>query len=260
MRNGMLNSIAVIARFTVIEAIRTRYIRILILITLLAFGLAQFLTQIAVTETVEIQRAIVAAMLRFSAVILTALYIIASINREFSDKVVELIFSLPIPRSAYYLGKLAGFFMITVATAGVFTLLLSAIAPWSQALLWGVSLIFELLIVSSVSLLLILAFNQVMPAFSAVVAFYLLGRSIASMQLMAHGPLVDGQSVTAPLVSSLVDSIAFLLPDLSHYTRTEWLLYPSVQWYELIPLMGQTAVYLVLLSGVALFDLYRRNI
>ncbi len=253
-------NISVIARFTMIEALRTRYAPVLLIITLLAFGLAQFLSQVAITETAQLQSAIVAAALRFSAVFLVALYIVTSISREFSDKVVELMFSLPMPRSAYYLGKLVGYALLAVATAAVFTLLLSIFTPWFQALLWGLSLVLELFIICAISLLLVMAFNQVTPAFSAVVAFYLLARSISSAQLMARGPLVDEHSMAALLMSYMIDGIAFMLPDLSLFTRTEWLLYPAAQWSELIPLLGQTAVYTMLLSGVALFDLYRRNI
>ncbi len=260
MRGAWFGNVFVIARFTVIEALRTRYGMILLLMTLLAFGLAQFLSQIAITETAQIQRAVVAAVLRFGAVFLVALYIITAISREFSDKVVELMFSLPMPRSHYYLGKLAGYVLLAAATAAVFTLLLAMVTPWQQAMLWGASLVLELLLVSAASLVLVLAFNQVTPAFSAVVAFYLLGRSIAAMQLMAHGPLVDEHSTASLLIARLIDGIAFLLPDMSLFTRTEWLLYPASPWLDLLPLLGQTAIYLTLLSGVALFDLYRRNI
>lgn len=255
-----LRNILTIARFTVIEAMRTRYALILLVIILLAFGLAQFLSQVAITETAQIQRAIVAALLRFSAVFLVSLYIIAGISREFSDKVVDLMFSLPMPRSAYFLGKLGGYALVAAATAGVFTMLLILVTPWPQALLWGVSLVLELLIVCAISLLLVLAFNQIAPAFSAMAAFYLLARSIASMQLMSHGPLVDEQSMVALMLAYMVDGIAFVLPDLSLFTRTEWLLYPAAQWSQIMPLLGQTGVYLILLSGVALFDLYRRNL
>ncbi len=260
MSKGQAGNISVIARFTVVEALRTRYGIILLLLTLLSFGLAQFLSQVAITETAQIQRAVVAAVLRFSAVFLVALYIITSISREFSDKVVELMFSLPMPRGSYYLGKLAGYAMLAAATAAVFSLLLLTVTPWAQAAMWGVSLVFELLLVCAASLVLVLALNQVTPAFCAVVAFYLLARSIAAMQLMAHGPLVDGHSMASQLIARLIDGMAFLLPDMSLFTRSDWLLYSTAQWQDLLPLLGQTAVYLALLSGVALFDLYRRNI
>ncbi|MGH8568408.1 MAG: ABC transporter permease, partial [Gammaproteobacteria bacterium] len=62
------------------------------------------------------------------------------------------------------------------------------------------------------------------------------------------------------VVNAVVSGIAFVLPDLYRFTQSRWLMYEGVAWADLVPIAGQTAVYLVLLIGVGLFDLYRKNL
>ena len=93
---------------------------------------------------------------------------------------------------------------------------------------------------------------------SAAILFYLLVRSITSIQLMAHGPLSNQAETSQYVLVRVVDTLAYLLPDLGRFTRTEWLLYPS-SFDVLGPVAVQTLIYILLLSGVALFDLYRKN-
>ena len=53
--------------------------------------------------------------------------------------------------------------------------------------------------------------------------------------------------------------LAFVLPGLERFTASEWLVYHTGGWHDLTFIAGQTVVYLLLLSGAALFDLYRRS-
>jgi hypothetical protein len=53
--------------------------------------------------------------------------------------------------------------------------------------------------------------------------------------------------------------LSWLLPDLSRFTQTEWLAHNSGNLDMLLPVMGQSMIYLTLLSAIALFDFYRKN-
>jgi len=129
----------------------------------------------------------------------------------------------------------------------------------SQGLvLWTLSLICELLIVTAMSLFCVLSFAQVVPAFAAVAGFYLLSRSMAAMQIIAGAPLQD-PGLTDRVVNALVELIALLLPALDGMTQTTWLLGSAPGVSALGSVAGQTAVYLVLICSAALFDLYRKD-
>src|SRR6266851_2039189 len=163
--------VASLARATLLEAVRDR---LLWLAVVIAFGLAQFLNQVAITESREIQTALLAAALRVAAVFILAVFVITSMVRELGDKVTELLLSLPAPRAAYFFGKFAGHAMVAAILALLSALPLVLFANFQGLVLWTISLICELLIVTAMSLFCVLSFAQVVPAFAAVAGFYLL--------------------------------------------------------------------------------------
>lgn len=246
-----------LAKITLLEAVGNRLLWLAVAVIVIAFGLAQFLNQVAITETREIQIALLAAALRVAAVFILAVFVITSMVRESSDKVTELLLSLPAPRSHYYFGKFAGY----AAVAAILALLCALpLVPFAKPLglaLWTVSLVCELLIVAAISLFCVLSLAQVVPAFAAVGGFYLLSRSMSAMQTIASASLVE-QTFTDRLVSGVVELIALLLPSLDKMTQTSWLLGGAFE-NAFVAVFGQTAIYLVLICSAGLFDLYRKN-
>lgn len=255
----MLRQIRTIAYYTLLEALRNRLTWLVLLVALAGIGISGFLNEVALTESRQTQAAFLAAFLRFSAAFLMATFVVTSMVREFNDKALELVLALPLPRAGYLLGKLAGFAALTAAPATLFGLLMLFFAPPQQALLWTASLLLELWLVAAFSLLCVLTFQQIMVALSAVMGFYLLARSISALQLIG-----DATGNQAPLsqqvINFVIDAIAAVLPHLDRFTQTEWLVYHSGTWSMLGGLLMQSAVYLTLLTGAALFDLYRKNI
>ncbi len=254
------SKIFTIARYTFLEAMRNRLVWLIVAFIVIGFGLSQFIAEIAVAESAAFQSSFLAAMLRFFAVFTIALFVITSMVREFDEKGLELVLSLPIPRYQYLLGKLLGFSLLALMTAVLCGLVLLVHAPPGQVALWVFSLSCELLIMTALSLLCLFTLSQVTLALSAVMAFYLLSRSIDAMQLMAHNPIVDSDSLSQRVIEGFVDSVAFLLPDLARFTSSEWLVYHTGSWQQMAPILVQSVVYMVLLAGAALFDLYRKNL
>jgi ABC-type Na+ efflux pump permease subunit len=249
--------IASLARTTLLEALRNRLVLLVVVVVVISFGLAQFLNQVAITESREIQIALLAAPLRVTAVFIIAVFVITSTVRESSDKVTDLLLSLPVPRSAYFFGKFAGYAAVAVILALLCSLPLAFFAEPSGLALWAASLVCELLIVTAASLFCVLSLAQVVPAIAAVAGFYLLSRSMAAMQIIASASLHD-QTFPDRAVSAVVQLIALLLPSLDHMTQTTWLL-GAPFGNAVTAVLGQTAIYLALICSAALFDLYRKN-
>jgi ABC-type transport system involved in multi-copper enzyme maturation permease subunit len=255
----MLRHILPIARYTLLEALRNRLFWLALILVVTGLAVTQFLQQVAITESNQIQAALLAALLRVGAVFMLASFVVTSMVREFNDKVMELILSRPIPRSSYFFGKLGGYAMAALALAVIFSLPLALFAPVPRVALWGLSLACELLIVTSVSLFCVLTLTQVISAFAAVTAFYLLARAIGALQVIAANPLSDSMVLSQQFINLVVDAIAFLLPGLDRMTQTAWLIYSAPTPAEIMGLLAQTGVYLLLLCSAALFDLQRKN-
>jgi len=250
----------VIAYYTLLEALRNRLLWLVLGVIVASFGLVEFIAAVAITETVQFQSGFLGALLRLWSVFMLCLFVISSMVRELNDKGLELVLSLPIPRASYFFGKLGGFSTLAALVALLCSLCLLLYAPPPQVLLWGASLLCELLIVTAFSILCLFTFNQVTLALSAVVGFYVLSRAMSALQLIGQSHLTGTGGLSQDVIEGILAAIAFILPELDRFTASEWLVYHTGAWSALAPVAGQTAVYLALLSGAALFDLYRKNL
>ncbi|MBI5912671.1 MAG: ABC transporter permease [Betaproteobacteria bacterium] len=255
----MFHPILPIARYTLLEALRNRLLWLALILVLAGLAFTQFLQQVAITESNQIQAALLAALVRVGSVFMLASFVVTSMVREFNDKVMELILSRPMRRSSYFFGKLAGYAALALALALISSLPLALFAPAPRVALWGLSLACELLIVTAFALFCVLSLTQVISALAAVAGFYLLSRSISALQIMAANPFSDVLSLGQHVVNFVIDAIAFLLPGLDRMTQTGWLIYGAPSPSEITGVLAQTAVYVLLLCGAALFDLQRKN-
>jgi ABC-type transport system involved in multi-copper enzyme maturation permease subunit len=252
-------AILTIARYTLLEALRNRLLWLLLVMAFGAVGISGFLNELALTESRQLQAALLGAVLRLAAVFLIATFVVTSMAREANDKGLELLMALPLPRAVYLLGKLAGFAALAVLPAALFGALALFFAPPAQAALWAVSLLCECWIVAAFSLLCMLTLNQVLPALAAALAFYVLARAIGTLQLLGHGAGA-AQSAGQQALGAAVDALALLLPHLDRFTRGDWLVYHDGGAADLLAIAAQTVIYVALMAAAGLFDLYRKQI
>lgn len=254
-----MSFILTVAGTTVLEAMRNRLAWLAAAVVGVSLALAQFLNQVAIAESLQIQLALLAALLRVAAVFIVATFVITSMVREANDKVTELLLSQPVPRSIYFLAKLAGYALVAAALAVVFALPLALFAHTPGVLIWAASLTCELMIVASVSLFCVVSLTQVLSAFAATAGFYLLSRSMAAMQIIASASVANEHTLADAVITAVVNAIALILPGIDRMTRTDWLLGAVPGMGEALGLLGQSALYVVLISSATLFDLHRKN-
>lgn len=256
----MTHQIAVIARYTVLEAARTRLPHVAIAIAALLGAASVFVASIALTETARMQLGTYAASARVAAVFVAALYALSSITREFNDKGLELLLALDLPRSHYILGKLAGLLAAAVLLAAVTSIPLAFAAPFEAALSWGFSLALELGIIMALALFCAMTFRHILGAASFVFGFYLLARSLTAVRLMSAHPLADADSIFHQVSQRLADGLALLLPALEEWTQTAWLVTGAPAGSLLLGLLAKSVLYVALLTAAALVDFYRKNL
>ena len=252
--------IVTLARFTLLEAWRTRLLWLFVIALALIFGITCFIQQLAITESARMQIAFSAAATRLAAVFVLSLHILTSIVREFDDKGLELTLSFDLRRSDYILGRLLGFAMIALVIALLAALPQGILAPRIAALQWGLSLALELAMMAAFSLFCGVTFTQLMPAAGFVGGFYLLARALSAIRLISDTPIAGGDTPAHQLIAWLVDALALVLPALDRFAQSAWLVDGTGAW----PLLGncalQAALYTVLLGAAAMFDFYRRNL
>jgi ABC-type transport system involved in multi-copper enzyme maturation permease subunit len=254
-----MNRIPTIARYTMLETVRARFAVMAVVVIGVALMASVFVGEIAVIESARFQTAFYAASIRFAAVFVATLYAIASVNREFQDKVLDAMLALDIPRSHYVLGKLAGFLAVGSGFAVASAVPLAASAGIEPATQWAVSLVCEMAIIVSLSLFCAITFNTFVPAASVVVAFYVLARALSAIRLMSASPLSGAEEWSHRFMSGAVDALALIVPALDRWTQTSWLVDGPVYWSAIAMLAGQSVLFVAVLAAAAVFDMQRRN-
>src|SRR3954468_168026 len=178
---------AILARLAVVEARRGGLAWLAVAAIVVAIGLGGFLSQVAITESRQLQTAVVAALLRVCAVFVIVAQVIASVRREIDDRRLELALALPLPRSTQYLGRLAGFALCGIVLVGFFALPLLAWASPATVAAWALSLALELVLVSAAALFFAMSLASPVSALFACAGLYLLGRAMTAMQAIAGG-------------------------------------------------------------------------
>jgi len=255
----MTDRIASIARYTVLEALRTRLPLTVTIVAAVLVLASFFVREIAVTESLRFQTAFYAATMRFATVFLAALYVIASIAREFQDKGLDMALALDLPRGHYVAGKLAGFVALALAIAAAAAIPLLFFASGASVLQWSVSLAAELALIVALALFCTVTFNQLMPAASFVLGFYLLARAIAAVRLIGENPITGADALSHKVTAGVIEALALVLPSLDRWTRTAWLVDDPARWSEVGGILAQGALFVVVFGTATMFDLYRRN-
>jgi hypothetical protein len=255
----MRKKIATIARYTMLEAMRTRFAAIAVIIIGVALAASFFVGEIAVIESTRFQTAFYAASIRFAAVFVAALYAIASLCREFQEKGLDVTLALNVPRSHYVLGKLAGFLAIGTALAVACAVPLAALAGFEAAAQWAGSLACEIAIVVTLSLFCAITFNTLLPAASLVMAFYVLARALSAIRLMSAHPLSGAEELSHRFMSGAVEALALIVPALDRWTQTSWLVDGPAAWGAIAMLATQSVVFVAVLAAAAMFDMHRKN-
>lgn len=248
---------AILARLAVVEARRGGLAWLALAAIVVAIGLGGFLSQVAITESRQLQTAVVAALLRVCAVFVIVAQVIASVRREIDDRRLEQALALPLPRSAQYLGRLAGYALCGAALACVFALPLLLWATPATVAAWAISLALELVLVAAAALFFAMSLASPVTALAASAGLYLLGRSMSAIQAIAAGPLAS-ESLVHQLARHAIDAVALVLPALDRVTRTEWLLYGLPDGHLFAAALGSLALYSALLAAAGLFDFQRR--
>ena len=253
-RRGALRTIA---RDTLIEALRGRWLWLAGCAALLVGLGAGFARSLALTETQDVTLAFAAPVARLAAVLIVVLTTVASVVREKSEGTMLLALAAPVGRAAWLLGKMLGFFLVATLTGLLLAAPVLIVAPSGAALAWTASLVCELGLIAAVAMAMARVLGQIAPAVSAALAFYVLARVLHVVLLL--GERAQNYS-DLEAVAPALRIVRAVVPRLDLFTRTDWLLYTPPSWASLWPVLLQALLYVSLALAAAIIDLRRAQL
>lgn len=251
-------AVRTVARDTLIEAFRGRWLWMTLLGALGVATIATFVHGLALTEQRNVGLSFAAPLARMVAVIIVALSAISSAARERSEGTLLLALAAPMSRFAWLIGKTLAFFVLATLTAVVLVVPMIQYAPPAGATLaWSASLTMELALVASVCLAIGIVVTRIPLAVFAFLAFYVLARDLHILQLLAMRAENYSQLGT---LATLVQAATALFPRLDLFTRTDWLFdaAPGIAAMALLAL--QSLLYCLLALTAAVLDLRRTRL
>lgn len=256
---GSLPRILTIARNAFREAVRDRVLYNLILFVLLLTGSAIFLGELTAGQEA---RVIVDLGLSASLIFGTFIAIFVGVSlvwKEIEKKTVYSVFSKPVGRAEFIIGKYLGLcltLLVNVAVMGVGISLAEAYVGGAKYIpaIWGaISLIFLELTITTAVAIVFSSFST--PALSALLTFFvfLIGHFSASLKDLAEN--LGSRSAVI-----FFSAVYYALPNLAHFS---FIANTASGQVTPLTLLGSCALYAIVfdavLLGIAVVIFSRRN-
>jgi hypothetical protein len=268
MNDRFLNSrtaVTALVRLTLLESWRGRSGRFLFFALVAIQLITSFVTEMAVTESVELRITTSAFLYRLSLIFALGVSMIASVVREHETGFVHVLLAHPISRMHYVLGRMLGYSIVAlVAVVSVMPVMAIGVptAQWGALALWATSLWLELIVTGAVALFFALGLRNMVGSMVMWLAFYIFARVLDVAQTMAATPIgLDPHSVQAIAGQWTFKVMGWVIPPLGTFTRAEWLLgnvSPAPQMCFI--LAGWALVYSMICVVSAAIDFYRHEI
>jgi len=251
---GRAGALRTIARDTLVEALRGRWLWLAVCAALAVAACAGFARSLALAEEQEVTLAFAAPLARLAAVVIVVLTTVASVVREKSEGTMLLALAAPVSRASWLLGKTLGFAALAALTGLLLALPVLWAAPPAAGAAWTLSLIVELALIATVSAAIARVLGQIAPAAGAALAFYVLARVLHVVLLL--GERAQNYSELQAL-APLVRVLGAIVPRLDLFTRTDWLLGAMPSGPALAGVVLQALLYSALALTAAVLDLRR---
>ncbi len=253
-----------ILKYILLSGTRDRLYLGLFISLILTFSLSIFLGSTALVEEQQMTTAYISGLSRGVLVVGTILFVCLNINRAFENKEVEFILSKAISREQFIFGYLAGFFIavLLIIIPLVLAILLVTKADKFGLLIWGLSLLSELMIMISFALLSSLILKNSFSSIMATLGFYIISR-LMGMFVMAINLPAKITETTFELSSHsfalVLKILSAVFPRLDLFGQSEWLNYGITDYSNLKIILIQSLIYIPLMIFMAFHDFKKKQ-
>jgi ABC-type transport system involved in multi-copper enzyme maturation permease subunit len=240
--------------------------KILLILIAGLFAIAGISFALASTLPLEEQQTALvfnASASRLLLVIGCIVFVSFHIRQAFDAKEIDVILSRPISRGqlicAYWIGFACICVGLVLASAGV-TALLAPINMRGFAL-WNVSMLFELWLVSAISLFVSLILSSAVTSVITGLAIYIMSRMIGFFLATVHARFSAANALIQTLMRHCLDIVSTITPRLDFFSDSAWLLYGAKDgvWQAILPCAAQTTVFVPLVLLAASVDMRKKQ-
>lgn len=254
MQNG------IVAKYTLIEACKRSLVYLYPAAVMLSIALGGYVAGLAISDRQAVLAGFYGFFIRLAAAAITGGYVILTEIRALERDNITLWLALPIGRLRYTLEKTLAYAGLAAVVALAVTAPLPVLGvPVAAAVMWGLSLLLELLVVVILALLLSFVFRHPLTALAAFAAVYLFARSAAGFYRHAAGIIAGPSGPVETALAWVLKLTTYLVPRLEHFAAAGWLMYPGEQEPRWMAILPQAGLYSALLLALALERMRQRQ-
>mgnify|MGYP000942990982 CR=1 FL=1 len=249
-----------LVKYVLTAAIRDRLVLAFLLLLCVGTSLSFFLGSAAIVETAQFTIVFAAAGLRFAAVLSLVLFIVFYLRRSFDARDVEYLLSKPISRLQFLFSHFIAFLLLALCLAVLVTVTVYIAGMGkieiNSILLWGASLLVELIVMAVISLFFAMVLTSAVSATMITFAFYVLSRLIGQIL----GIIAEGTDMGIfTVLENIMLMVSVFVPRLDLMGQSSWLLYGLEGNINLEVIFTQALLFCGLILSAAYFDLSRRQ-
>jgi ABC-type transport system involved in multi-copper enzyme maturation permease subunit len=249
--------------YTLLTARRDKLYIGLIILILIANGIAFFLGYTALSEEKQMTIAYLSSASRIIISTGIILFICFHIKKMKDNKELDLLLTRPISRTTFIFFYWIGFVIISfVLIIPIICILLSIKETNLSGLFyWCCSIVFESTIMAAFALLASLILNSAVLSVIISYSFYTLSRMMGFF--VAFGAdetnlLFSGWYYYNVIMKKLLSIIASILPRLDMFGKSSWLIYgPDLK--EIFIYQMQSLIYIPFILFIAIFDINKKQ-
>lgn len=227
-----------------------------------AFGISSLLGYSALSEESQMQTVYFAAVSRIITVCGMILFICFHIKRSLEQKEIQFILSKPISRNKFILSYWLSFNIVSLflLVPIVAIMLLFNAFNTIGLMYWILSLVLELLLVSTFAIVSSLILQSAVSSVLATSSFYLLARMMGFFVYTIDIPKSAAHLVSfSGFIEGVLKFVSIIFPRLDLFTKSDWLLYGVQNSGDITIILTQACIYIPFMLLIAFFDFKRKQ-
>ncbi|MDD2839952.1 MAG: hypothetical protein PHY80_02360 [Rickettsiales bacterium] len=249
-------------KFILLTGLRDKLYLSILIILAGVFGVSNLVGFSALSEEAKMQLVYFAFLSRLVIVCGMILFICFYINKSFENKEIDFILAKPISRNTLIFSYWASFTLISFILIIPTIVVISFFTKQNVVglLWWGISVVLELMIVSTFAIVSSLILKSAVVSILASMSFYFIGRMMGffvySINLPNNVEVVKNWQTLSEAILKFISSI---FPRLDLFGKTEWLVYGVSNYNDVYIILLQSLVYIPLMLFVAFYDFGRKQ-
>lgn len=249
-------------KFILLTGLRDKLYLSILIILAGVFGLSNLVGFSALSEEAKMQLVYFSFLSRLIIICGMVLFICFYINKSFEHKEIDFILAKPISRNTLILSYWTSFVLISFILIIPTLIIISFFVKQNiiGLLWWGITVILELMIVSTFAIVSSLILKSAVVSVLATTSFYFIGRMMGFFVYSINLPNnIEDVKSWQTLSEVLLKIISSVFPRLDLFGKSEWLVYGVNNYNDIYIVLIQSLIYIPLMLFVAFYDFGRKQ-